>query len=222
MIKVIIFDMDDTLYKEYDFVFGGFKVVANYIEKKYLINSNKIYNEIINIFNKEGRGQIFDKICDKYNIDEDIKSLVDIYRYHKPNIELYDDAEEILKWCKENNIKTGLITDGMSKIQWNKIKALKLDKKIDKIIVSDDFGEEYWKPHIRTYKEIMEYFNVKGENAIYVGDNPKKDFIGAKTMKINTVRICRDTGDYSNIIVEQALEAEKIIRSLREIKNYLL
>lgn len=222
MIKVIIFDMDDTLYKEYDFVFGGFKVVANYIEKKYLINSKKIYDEIINIFNKEGRGQILNKICDKYNIDEDIKNLVDIYRYHNPNIELYDDAEEILKWCKENNIKTGLITDGMSKVQWNKIKALKLDKKIDKIIVSDDFGKEYWKPHIRTYKEIMEYFNVKGENAIYVGDNPKKDFIGAKTMKINTVRICRDTGDYSNITVEQALEAEKIIHSLREIKNYLL
>ena len=35
LIKVIIFDLDDTLYLERTFVESGFKAVAEYIEKKF-------------------------------------------------------------------------------------------------------------------------------------------------------------------------------------------
>ncbi len=35
MVNTIIFDLDDTLYKELDFVYGGFKEVCIYLANKY-------------------------------------------------------------------------------------------------------------------------------------------------------------------------------------------
>lgn len=217
MIKAIIFDMDDTLYKEYDFVFGGFKAVAEYIATKYKLSKNDVYMKILDIFYREGRGKIFDRIIDIYNLQEDINTLIDKYRFYKPQIELYDDAIEILKWCKENNIRTGIITDGMSTVQWNKIKALKLQEKVDKIIVTDDFGREFWKPHKRSYEEILKEFGIKGYEAVYVGDNPNKDFIGAKKLHYNTVRIIREEGDHMKTKTSESHRVDKVIKSLRAL-----
>ncbi len=48
---------------------------------------------------------------------------------------------------------------------------------MDKIIVTDDYGKEYWKPSIRPFQMMLEYFNIKPEEAVYIGgDNPNKDF----------------------------------------------
>lgn len=209
MIKAIVFDMDDTLYKEYDFVFGGFKAVSIYISDKYNLSENDIYQKILEIFYSEGRGKIFNRIVDKYNLDEDISTLVNIYRFYEPKIELYSDAKEIIKWCRENKIKTGIITDGMSKVQWNKITALGLDKIIDKIIVTDDYGREFWKPHIRAYEDIINYFGFKGNEVIYIGDNPNKDFEGAKKKGMITIQMIREKSDYINYINNEEID-EKI------------
>ena len=216
MIKAIIFDMDDTLYKEYDFVFGGFKAVSLYLSEKYNLSENDVYKKILNIFYREGRGKIFNRIIDIYNLQEDINTLIDIYRFYEPQIELYSDATEILKWCKENNIRTGIITDGMSAVQWSKIKALKLEEKVDKIIVTDDLGREFWKPHTRAYKEMIKYFGIDGEEAIYVGDNPNKDFIGAKKVGFKTIRIIREYGDHMGVKSKDS-DVDKVIYSLKEI-----
>lgn len=221
MIKTIIFDLDDTLYNEKTFVFGAFKEICQILCYKYSLDLDEIYNKTIEIFNKYGRGKIFNILCDELNINENIKELVEIYRNAKPKIYLYDDSKEILGFCKENNINTGLITDGKSYVQWNKIKLLNLDNVIDKIVVSDDFGKEYWKPHERTYIEIMSYFNSKPEECIYIGDNPNKDFIGAKKLGLKTIRIIREEGDHINTFLDEQFEADYKIGGLIEVKEIL-
>ncbi len=53
---------------------------------------------------------------------------------------------------------------------------------MDKIIVTDDYGKEYWKPSIRPFQMMLEYFNIKPEEAVYIGDNPNKDFLPCKEL----------------------------------------
>lgn len=216
-IKVLVFDLDDTLYNEEEYVFSAFKFVSEYIGKKFKKNEETVYKRILDIYMKEGRGKIFDILCEELNINEGPKTLVSIYRSCKPKLKLYKDSEEILIWAKSNNIRTGLITDGCSKVQWNKIESLKLNKKIEKIIVTDDYGEGYSKPNKKPYLDILSYFSIKPFEVVYIGDNPKKDFITAKKIGMKTIRIVRQCGSHIKKECSEIYEAERRIHNLEEI-----
>ena len=215
--KLFIFDLDDTLYYEKEFVLCGFKEVCEYLAKKYKLNLLKLYCRAKEILEAEGRGKIFDILCDENKINEDIDKLVEIYRNTKPKLILYKDSDELLKKIRNKGKLIGLITDGYSKVQWNKIKALKLENRIDKIIVTNDYGENFEKPNQRAYLEMIDNFNLKPNECVYIGDNPKKDFIGAKNLGMNTIRIKREKGDHIRDIVSKEYEADYIIDSFEKL-----
>lgn len=221
MIKVLIFDLDDTLYYEKEYVLGAFKEVAYYLGNKYEKSEENLYARMKEILEESGRGKIFDVICEENNFSEDIKNLVEIYRDSKPKLEIYNDSKEVLNWAREQGYKLGVITDGCSKVQWNKIKALNLENFMDKIIVTDDLGKEFWKPHKKSYIDIMEYFNTSKAECVYIGDNPSKDFIGAKKLGLKTIRIIRENGDHIKVLLNEEYEADINIVSLLELKELL-
>ena len=215
--KLYIFDLDDTLYYEKEFVLGAFMHVCEYLGEKYKVDSQLLFYRMIEILNTEGRGNIFDVICSEYGFEEKIEKLVDIYRSANPKLKLYEDSEAFINRLKEKGISIGIITDGCSKVQWNKIKSLGLESKVDKIIVTDDYGDGFEKPNQRSYTDMIKYFNVKPYECVYIGDNPKKDFVGAKALNINTIRIKRDRGDHINDIVSFDYEADLIINNFYEL-----
>jgi len=221
MIKALIFDLDDTLYYEKEYVLGAFKEVAYYLGNKYEKNEEKLYIRMTEILDAVGRGKIFNIICEENNFSEEIKVLVDIYRNSKPKLELYEDSKEFLIWARENRCKIGIITDGCSKVQWNKIYALNILGLVDKIIVTDDFGKEFWKPHKKSYLDMMKYFNINKNECIYIGDNPNKDFIGAREIGIKTIRIIRKNGDHIATFLGKDYEADLNLHNLLELKGVL-
>lgn len=221
MIKVLIFDLDDTLYYEKEYVLEAFKEVAHYLGNKYDENEEKLYNRMKDILKNLGRGKIFNIICEENNFNEDIKHLIDIYRNSKPKLELYDDSKEFLTWSRKQGYNIGIITDGCSKVQWNKIKGLDIENLVDKIIVTGDLGKKFWKPHEKSYLDIMRYFNINKNECIYIGDNPNKDFIGAKKIGIRTIRIIRENGDHITTFLNEEYEADFSISNLLELKEIL-
>lgn len=221
MIKVLIFDLDDTLYYEKKYVLGAFKKVAYYLGNKYEKNVEELYDRMAEILDTLGRGKIFNIICEENNFKEDIEELIDIYRNSKLELELYKDGKKILIWARENGYKLGIITDGCSKVQWNKIDALNVVKLVDKIIVTDDLGKEFWKPHKKSYLDMMSYFNISEDECIYIGDNPNKDFIGAKELGMKTIRIIREKGDNIKTFLDKEYEADFNITNFSELRNLL-
>ncbi|WP_459478710.1 HAD family hydrolase [Clostridium saccharoperbutylacetonicum] len=221
MIKTLIFDLDDTLYYEKEYVLGAFKEVAYYLGNKCGKDEEKLHIRMKEILEDSGRGKIFNIICEENDFKEDIKDLVDIYRNSKPKLELYDDSKEFLIWAREKGYKLGIITDGCSKVQWNKVKALRVEQLVDKIILTDDLGKEFWKPHKKSYSDMISYFNINENEGIYVGDNPNKDFIGARKLGMRTIRIIREKGDHIKTFLDKEYEADNNITNLMELK-YLL
>ena len=221
MIKTLIFDLDDTLYYEKEYVLGAFKEVAYYLGNKYGENKEKLYIRMKEILEELGRGKVFNIICEENNFYEDIKHLVDIYRSSRPELKLYDDSKEFLTWARKEKYELGIITDGCSKVQWNKIKDLDIENLVDKVIVTDDLGEEFWKPHKKSYLDMMSYFNINKNECIYIGDNPNKDFIGARELGIKTIRIIREKGDHINTILNEEYEADFNIANLLDLKEIL-
>ena len=217
MIKAVIFDLDDTLYDEEMFVLGGFRAVAQFLQDRHGLNSEVLYSRMVQLLSREGRGKIFDVILAENGIDGlSVEQMVDVYRSHRPCLKLYPDAENVLKQLK-GRVHLGIITDGNTKVQWNKIRALGLDKIVELVIVTDDLGPEYCKLSPVPYQLVMEKLKLDGKNIVYIGDNPNKDFITARQLGWRTIRICRPKGMFSDTRLDCTREADCEIGTLNEI-----
>jgi putative hydrolase of the HAD superfamily len=220
-IEYYIFDLDDTLYEEMQFVRAGMKAVCEYIAKKHGLNADAVYDTCMHILEIEGRGKVFDELCSKYKITEDIGQLVQVYRTPSQSMELYGDAKELIKEIKKHNFKIGIITDGNYTAQSSKVKMLDLEDQMDAIVYSDllkdEKGESRNKPDLEVYRECIRRLDGACDKAVYIGDNPRKDFIGAKKLGMKTVRISRDKGMFMGEVPDEEHEADLIIKSLEEL-----
>ena len=192
---LIAFDLDDTLYKEIDFVRSAFYYISRYLNSKYPVEQKYAYNVLYSAF--ENKENPFDKLFSilenaNITISENITGLVDIYRNHPPAIELDIETYEILSRLKSCGYILALVTDGRSITQRNKITALGLDRFFENhnIIISDEFGSE--KTNISNFK----YFNDRypfTKKMFYIGDNPKKDFFNPAKLGWKTICL-KDNG----------------------------
>lgn len=221
---VLIFDLDDTLISEKEYIKSGFKTVSNYFAKQYTLDEKKVNNIICKLF-EENTKNVFNRLYENYKIEyneKDIRRLVNLYREHTPNITLLKDAEELLNVLMKNNIKVGVITDGYKETQRKKIEVLNLNEVVEKIIITDELGREFWKPNKKSFEMMREYFKTDYKNMIYIGDNILKDFISPNQLGMLSIQICRDNGVYKNIkeCKEEAMPKIKI-KSLLEILEIL-
>jgi putative hydrolase of the HAD superfamily len=219
----VLFDLDDTLYCEHDYVRSGFKAVADRLHLIYSgLNSDELYMEMIHLWEKEGRGKIFNRIVEMYDLPIEPTELVKVYREHQPVLRLYEDAKRLIEILVKMNIPRGIITDGIQVVQRAKIKALGLESRFHCVIVTDEWGKECWKPSPIPYKKAMEFFKYQAERFVYIGDNPHKDFISAKKMGFLTIRIVRETGDFMGVKLSPEYEADIIIHNLDELFPFII
>lgn len=218
MLKVIVFDLDDTLFPEHEFVLSGFQVVSNWIATRYAIPG--FFEVAWQLFEERKRNRIFDFTLKKLGVEYEpwmIQELVQIYRQHKPIISLHEDAKWAINHFKKHK-QLGIITDGYLTTQQNKVEALGIESSFDVIIYSDLYGRENWKPSPVPYQKIMQLIKYQGKECVYVGDNPRKDFVTAKSLDWMTVQICRKGGEYSSVTTDASHEADIKISSLTELE----
>ena len=190
-IRALIFDLDDTLYPERDFVFSAYRTVAEKVWQDFRV---EIEAELRKLFLAGRRGDLFSAALREKKIvfDEDyVLGLVAAYRSHTPQLSPYTDIA-IIPELRSQGFKTGLLTDGWAKVQSAKIKALGIEGLFDAIILSDELGgPEMWKPSPAPFEAILEKLKAKASEAVYIGDNPRKDFLGAKRCGMATLRLRR-------------------------------
>ncbi len=211
---ILIFDLDDTLYQEIDYVKSGFKNVAFFLSPILKIKSEKIFEEMINILNKDGRGKVFDSLLDaKDNKNVAlINKCLQIYRTHIPKIKLNPEADEIIS---KLGSKAYVVTDGNKLVQNKKINALKISNKFKKIFITHNYGVKNAKPSIHCFALIKKIESCKWNDMTYIGDNPYKDFVNLNPLGVNTIRLIN--GSYRNVKLDKKYEANYKINSLAEI-----
>lgn len=221
-IRLVIFDLDDTLYSEKQYVLSGFKAVSLFVAEKYDINKEKFYQSLLETFERGIRGNNFDVVLKKFNLYKKqlVLELIKVYRMHKPKLKLYQEVLQVLKELKKN-YKLALLTDGYAKVQRKKVKALNIKRLFDIIVFSDDYGRKKWRPHTHTYNIILKKLNIKPQETVCVGDNPKKDFVGARKLGIHTIRVIRKDGEYANVRLHKDYEADYENNNLKVVQKIL-
>lgn len=223
MIKAVIFDLDDTLILEKAYIQSGYQVITEKIATDYCLESRQV-NERLNTLFRASSQYVFNRFLDEHNLvytKAYIQELIHLYRNHKPDIQLVDDAKEILTSLRERGYHLGIITDGYKETQRQKINALQLDQLVDYIIVTDELGREYWKPHEKAYQHMQQYMAVPFSEMVYVGDNIEKDFITAKKLGMKTIGIKREDGVYAKVMREQRYLPHDEITTLHQLDTYL-
>ena len=171
-LKGVIFDLDDTLYSEKQYVRSGYREIAKTLSD--VKDAEKRWWQLF----EEGKPAI-DELLSENGIDSENKKAecLRVYRYQRPNITLYPGVENILETLRVSGYKLGVITDGRVEGQQAKIEALNLRKYFEDIIITDSLGGiQYRKPCEKAFEIMQERWQIPFSKMMYVGDNISKDF----------------------------------------------
>ena len=164
---VIVFDLDDTLYAEEDYVISGIRFLEEFLSNNYEFPKKGFLLEAY----LNGEKDFLDLATKKLKLPEEIKvSLLWLYRLHTPNIELFSDMKGVLDSLLQMNSNVSILTDGRSVTQRLKVKSLGINNL--PIYISEEYISE--KPNKKRFLQIQkDYPNKK---YVYIADNPVKDF----------------------------------------------
>jgi len=217
---ILVFDLDDTLYDESQFVRSGFASVSRFLAPALGVSEGNLFARMCLILEKQGRGRVFDAIMAEHNESgaPSVSKCVEVYRDHTPTIELTNEVRECLRILSKH-FPMYLVTDGDPDVQKRKIAALRLDQYFNGFFPTWSYGLEAGKPSLSCFNMIRQIENVSWREITYVGDDPHKDFVSLRMVGARTVRI--HTGRFANITAAPGFDAEIHISSFPEILEVL-
>jgi putative hydrolase of the HAD superfamily len=200
-LEAILLDMDDTLYPERDYVLSGFQAVADWAASNLGIPAGAGLAKLRSLFEAGVRGDSFNRWLASYGVDaqqELIQELIAVYRGHEPALTPFADVVPFMTRL-QGRYRLGLVSDGYLAVQRRKLASLGLAPYLDAVVFSDQWGREAWKPDTRPFIEALQLLQVEAGNAVYLGDNPAKDFLGARQLGIWTVWVRRSRSEYGHL-----------------------
>ena len=207
-IRCVVFDVDDTLYLERDYVRSGFDAVGAWLQRDSGVAG--FSDQAWRIFCAGGRGNVFDLALSALGVpacDSLVHQLVQVYRTHEPRIELLPDAQACLQ-SLHGRTTMAIVTDGPAASQRAKIKALRLEEWMHTLVCTAELGEGRGKPDPLAFEIIERRTGAAGAACVYVADNPGKDFGGPISLGWKTVRIRREQGLHARLETPQDVDAE--------------
>ncbi|XP_035721683.1 N-acylneuraminate-9-phosphatase-like [Vespa mandarinia] len=111
----------------------------------------------------------------------------------------------------------GLITNGPSNAQWEKVRKLSLEQYFDIILVSGDLPWE--KPEARIFEEACQFLNVTPSNCIMIGDKLETDILGGIEAGFGAT-VWIPTIDKPRLSIEDP-QPDFTVRRLMDISNIL-
>lgn len=223
--RLIAFDLDDTIYKEREFVASGYRAIADILSRKYGFDFDEMVhvmaNAPLNPFDSLAEYLTNRAIQCGRDVTEDIQWMVETYRGHRPDIKMSAGTADTLNWLKGKGYRLAMITDGRVVTQTNKIKSLGIDKIIDwdNISISEAIGAEKYN---RLPFERMMKLNKDISEFVYVGDNPMKDFVWPNRLGWETVQLI-DNGmnvhSQSIALPSEDYRPRRTVRELSQLKD---
>jgi len=221
--QAVVFDLDDTLYPERDFVLSGFRAVAQWAETHLGIGAEHGYRQLCSLYTAGIRGDTFNRWLHAQGMSAPNlpQQLVKVYREHTPSLTPFRGVLDVLSRLRSGH-RLGLVSDGYIDVQRRKLAALGLETQFDAVVFSDYWGREAWKPSTRPFEEVLRRLGVAACFAVYVADNPIKDFVGARGAGMSSVWTRHPDGEYAQLVPPTPQHApDYTIGSFAEFENLL-
>lgn len=220
MFEAIIFDLDDTLYSERDFLASGYSAVAHHLAANHACEYEEVYSSMMGALDRFGRRSVLPLTIRRFSrTSASLEELVQVYRHHEPTISLSPGCFDLLLHLA-SSFKLGIITDGLPQVQRRKVRALGLDDLVHKVIYTWEFGVDKEKPHPFTFNLMMDSLEVEADKTLFVGDNPVKDCNGAKAAGMKSALFCLPENGI--VKFDQAAVADFAVASWSQLGSILM
>lgn len=216
-IGAVIFDLDNVLYAEEDYIFAAYRNIAKFLSEKCDLSDREIYDRLVRDFRRKTSmyPRLFNDLVADLGLGQDlVPEILGIYVSTIPDLKLLPGTVNVLEGLRRNRMRLGLLTNGSVEAQKNKVRLLGLEKYFESIVYAREKGKENEKPNPEAYREVLRALHVTPEETICIGDNPHTDFWGAKKLGIRTVRLLN--GEFKNIRLSSEYEADVTVRNLDE------
>ena len=190
----VLFDLDDTLYPEHAFVDGGFQAVGQLLAGPSGRSAAWLVERLWALHDRDGRGRLFDALVAELALDDADGALaaacVLAYRTHVVRLEPFPGVTELLDDLRRRGVRTGVVSDGYGAVQARKLAGLgEIATSLDVVVLTDDLGPGRGKPSPTAFRVACRLLAVQPSATIYVGNDPRKDFIGARAAGLRTIRV---------------------------------
>ena len=223
MIKAVLIDIDDTIFDFEKCSRNSFVKTLEKLNLKFKEEDFSYFNKVNDIlWTKQKLGKINikevfikrDYLMGKYfNLDIEKGLFNDLFvNFLYDEIEMVDGIEDLLEYLSDK-YKIFAASNGIYKMQENRLKKSNLDKYFNEIFVSEKIG--YEKPDKKFFKKIMDITKFSNDDLIMIGDSIKSDIIGAKNSKIKSIYFNKE----DKKIIDKNFTYQ--VKNLSEIKKIL-
>jgi putative hydrolase of the HAD superfamily len=184
--RSLIFDLDNTIYNEREFLFHAYRNISKWINDNFGCNEREVFNFLSNTFLLSGRRQIFDKLQSEFQIKEAtfITTCLKVLRNTVvfPLIQPYPYFPKFIKKIKGNLVF--IITNGTPDQQKNKIKSINWGIGCNKKVV---YANLYLpKPSSESFLYLKKEYDLK--QPIYIGNLPE-DYLFAQNCGVDFIEV---------------------------------
>ncbi len=227
-IKNILLDLDGTLY-DYDLCHrAALEYVSRLAGKELSLDKNKfkeLYKKSRSIIHRRLKGTAashsrllyFNELVFNYTKRPSFSIATRLEKRYwtafYQSMHIYPGALQLLKKLRSRLMILALVTDMTTAIQFEKIRRLKLEHIFDVIVTSEEAGCE--KPDPKIFEICLKRMNVSADSAIHIGDDFKRDIVGARAAGISSILFV--PGNEKN-----CRSHVKIVRSFSELSKMLI
>lgn len=249
--QAVVFDLDDTLFLERDYVRSGFRAVSEHLRRA-MGRGDDFAGWMWAEFLAGRRERVFDRLVEHFGLGlgamlprcprkhvfrrppagghasandaawhPAVGELVEVYRNHRPKISPCPGVVEVLDALRRAGWRVGLLTDGFLPAQQYKVDALGLAGRFDAIVFTESLGRDAWKPSPRGFERMEEMLGVPPEACAYVADNPAKDFVAGNRRGWMTLQWRREGQVHADNPAPPGGEPQHVVRTDAELLDAL-
>jgi putative hydrolase of the HAD superfamily len=226
MIKAVFFDIDDTLYDTSGFAKLARKAALNVmIDAGLPLDSNEAYSLLREIIDEYGSN--YDKhfnILTKRVFGEEKPLLIALgmITYHNVKfalLRLFPQTTKTLIYLKEHGYRLGVISNGITIKQWEKLIRLDLHHFFDHVITSEEARVE--KPDRLIFELAMEKMGCDASKSIMIGNKFREDIVGALNAGMSAILVNSQLSESDkDYLEEKGIEIE-VLNHIGELKDIL-
>lgn len=191
MIKAILFDLDQTLIDLIKMKKICIEAASSaMIDAGLNMDKEAIGKELFELYGQYGieYEHIFQTFLKKSIGKVDYKILANaVVAYRKVRagfLEPYPSVQSTLLKLREKGYKLAIVSDAPKLKVWIRLASMNLDDFFDVVVGFEDTGKT--KPHSLPFRKALEQLNIPPSETLMVGDNVKRDIIGAKKLGMKT------------------------------------